>query len=276
MCIADMSLLFIFFIAQKSLFYVSIADTAYVIKCLNLAHGTFETLLISERDVTSLTACSENLVAYRTNDGVIRLYETELKTSRALEIDGKVDFPCLSHDGEWLLFCLENPGLRDDWDVMLYDIHRNTIEQLTDDNDFDSSPSFMFDKETVVFSRGSLKNATLYALDVVSKKISTLVENKKYFDFDPSTSPDNKRIAFSSNRSGNFDLWVLEKDTKRLERVTEDIGLEGKPIWLSDHEIIYEANHPDHWSIWLLNLKSKEKKRLTPKGEKCRYPAVGY
>jgi TolB protein len=263
-------------ILQKSIFFASIDYTNYFVKEMNLKTKKVETILKSEKDITALTVSVEGLIVYRTNDGIIRIYNTETKSHQILEIQGKTSDPQFSPDGKKILYCLEKSEQRDDWDLCLYDFKTNKHIVLNYDEGLDCTPSWGPESKLIYFSTGQRGIMILYLLDIITNEKKKILENEGFYELEPAVSPDGKKLAFSSNRAGDFDIWVFDSKDSIVKRVTEDKGFEGKPVWLSNSEIIYEANHPEHWGIWLIDIKSKEKRLLTPKGEKCRYPAIGY
>ncbi len=271
-----MSIIF-FLVLQNSVFFVSFEDTCSFIKKVNLKTGEVETVVKSEQNITALTVSSKGLIVYRTNDDFVKLYDTKSDSWTTLETRWRAHEPQISRDGERIVFCLEDPTKRDQWDLCLYSFKRNQQQILNSGVELDRTPSFSSDGMTVFFSSGESEILELYSLSIATKEKKKCLAGKKgFYDFEPSVSPDGKKLIFSSNRVGDFDIWLYDLKKEMLERITEEKGFEGKPIWFSNHEIVYEANHPDHWGIWAINIISKVKKLLTPKGEKCRYPAIGY
>jgi Tol biopolymer transport system component len=156
----------------------------------------------------------------------------------------------------------------------LYNFVENQNSTVYDDGHLNRCPIIESDGKGLLLSTSEGGTTGIYSIGLSEKKKEKILETHGYHHFEPSISPDGTKIIFSSTLDGDFDLWIYHLKEKELEQITRDKGFEGRPCWLSNYKVIYEANHPDHWGIWSIDLRTKEKSLITPKGEKCRYPTI--
>jgi len=271
-----MNFLIFLLLIQKSIYYVTIHDSAYTIESMDLHSKSSQPVLSSLHDITAIAACTTGLIAYRTNDGIIKIYDVRYRSERVLVAFTKTNYPIFSPDGIQIAYCQDKPGNQEIRNIMLFDIIKNTTRQLSNDDANDNAPSFLPSAPALIITRSSPGKSLLLLLNVNDGVTNPILANDSFFDYEPAVSPDGLKLAFSSNREGSFDLWIYYLNDYRLERVTQESGCEGRPLWINDQCLVYEANYPDGWGIWQVSIKNKETERLTPIGEKCRFPAVGY
>jgi Tol biopolymer transport system component len=263
-------------VTQNAIGFVSQDDSTSAIKILNCKTNEIKTILRIKNDITKISISDNGLIAFRINEGVIKIYDRNTGSNQTFKTDRRIDDFMLSNNGELIAYCSEKPGIADDWDLELLDLASAICKPLKSDSNADRSPSFDSKNKSVFFSSGRRGIMKLSSINILSGEQKISLENNKYFDTESAISPDGRNIVFSSNREKSFDIWIFNIKKKALNQLTDDYGLEGNPVWLSNTEIIYEANNPDGWRIWQMNLKSKKKTPLTPEGEKCRYPVTCY
>lgn len=84
-------------------------------------------------------------------------------------------------------------------------------------------------------------------------------------DIGMSLSPDKAFVAFASNRNGNFEIYVAASDGVSQTRITNHPNATSTgPVWSVDgHSIVYSSNFGGEWDLYMLNIASRQEKRLT-------------
>ncbi|MCM3709099.1 S9 family peptidase [Sporosarcina luteola] len=123
-----------------------------------------------------------------------------------------------------------------------------------------------------VDSKGNEKQQ-LYIVDVTGSNPEVLMESTDHFHYVGGWSKDGRHLSYSSNRRhpGYFDVFIIDVDTKEVEQVfTCDRNC--VPLgWLDDESIfisIKETNIDS--SVYIVNIRTKEKVRLGPDGALAR------
>lgn len=109
------------------------------------------------------------------------------------------------------------------------------------------------DNEIYLLTRGQIKKLT----------------DNTWDDTYPRWSPDGKKIAFSANRDGNYDIFIMDDIGENILQVTASPQDELDAAWAPDGQSIVfteRVKKPfgDQLSLWIMNLSSKEKRRVIP------------
>lgn len=123
-----------------------------------------------------------------------------------------------------------------------------------------------------VDSKGNEKQQ-LYIVDANGGNPEVLVESLDHFHHVGGWSKDGRYLSYSSNRRhpGSFDVFVIDVDTKEVEEVfTSDINC--VPLgWVDDESIFISVMETNiDRSIFIVNIRTKEKVRLGAEGEVAR------
>src|SRR5438128_592724 len=138
------------------------------------------------------------------------------------------------------------------------------------------SPNFSPDGRTIVFDalRGGVGD--IYTIDLQSKAIVNLTDDK-FSDAAPVYSPDGTYIIYNVRVSGNNKLWRLDVDTKKKTQLTFGTQDETAAQFIDDHTIVFSSTATDPavplepdvarngniYNIWTLDLKSGELRQYT-------------
>jgi len=94
-------------------------------------------------------------------------------------------------------------------------------------------------------------------------------------DADPCWSPDGRKIVFSSRRKEDIEnLWIMNKNGKDKKKLTTKGGIH--PRFSPDGKEIIFISYRDEGSkgdVYILNLETKEERRVTRPGKIRLYPS---
>lgn len=131
------------------------------------------------------------------------------------------------------------------------------------------SPSFSNTGTAMFFHEGDAQSSALMRADTDTRgtilKITRIVDDKAQ-NFHARPSPDGTEIAFDSDREGVRAVFVADADGHHVRRVSGD-GFAAVPSWSPDGRqlafVKAEADKPQVWNLWIVDLGTLELKRLT-------------
>ena len=113
---------------------------------------------------------------------------------------------------------------------------------------------------TAVFHHPSSKTASAAVL-----RITSVVDDQAR-NFHARLSPDGRQIAFDSDRDGVRGVYVADRDGQHVRRVSR-AGFAAIPSWSPDGRTLAfvraEAERPQVWNLWTIDLTSGQERRLT-------------
>ncbi len=113
---------------------------------------------------------------------------------------------------------------------------------------------------TAVFHHPSSKTASAAVL-----RITSVVDDQAR-NFHARLSPDGRQIAFDSDRDGIRGVYVADRDGQHVRRVSR-AGFAAIPSWSPDGRTLAfvraEADRPQVWNLWTIDLTSGQEQRLT-------------
>lgn len=106
-------------------------------------------------------------------------------------------------------------------------------------------PFWSPDATEIVFQSNLTGNWQLYKLNVATKEVKRLTENK-FNDVTPSWSPDGSRILFASDRDGDDEIFVLDINSNEVRQLTHNSSRDIHPNWSPDSKkIIFTADRTE-------------------------------
>ena len=133
----------------------------------------------------------------------------------------------LSPDGKFIVFSAA------DGDLYLIQLASDSVVQLTQTPDQESTPSFSPDGKGIVFAAGTEESSkSLFAMSLVDKQITRLTNAAPHSDRSPRYSPDATHVAFSRSHRyrpysmggwtwDDWDVYVMRIDDREPQRVSE-------------------------------------------------------
>ncbi|MBI5965359.1 MAG: PD40 domain-containing protein [Chloroflexi bacterium] len=144
--------------------------------------------------------------------------------------------PALSPDRTQLAFASDRNGF---WNLYVMDLKSGDVKQVTDSNEYDSSPSWSPDGQWLVFETYINENLEVAIVSVTdpSQKIISLTQDSAS-DHSPVWAPDGRHVAFISTRGGDSDVWLADLDLAGDDRYQNlsntPFASENHPIWNFD------------------------------------------
>jgi hypothetical protein len=153
--------------------------------------------------------------------GIEKMYEIPQPVDQAMQ-------PAYSPDGNTVAFRGVVGGKGD---IFLLKLADGSVTNLTDDEAFDSSPTFSPDGKKIVYSSQSNIYSKLVEVDVADPSKRRQLTFSSGDDEGAAFSADGKRLFFASDRlDGIFDIYGLDLETRELTRLTYVIGAALNPV----------------------------------------------
>ena len=186
--------------------------------------------------------------------------------------------PSWSPDGKWIVFSSNRDGNRDgnraNYEIYVMDNDGNNPQRLTDNEFFDTHPSWSPDGKRIAFM--SRRDGhfigefgltyEIYVMDADGKNTRRLTDNRKS-DSSPSWSPDGKWIVFSADRKGdnvNYEIYVMDNDGGNQRRLTNNRVHDKSPSWSSDGKrIVFSSYRDGNGEIYVMDNDGGNQQKLT-------------
>ena len=211
----------------------------------------------------------------------IYVMEVDGNNQRRLTNNPNFDIgPSWSPDGKRIAFMSDRdehfdiPGGLPNYEIYVMDADGGNQQNLTNDPDNDSVPSWSPDGKRIAFTSDRDGNYEVYLMEVDGNNQRRLTDND-FFDIAPSWSPDGKRIAFMSRRDGHFigeggltyEIYVMDADGGNEQRLTENRKSDSSPSWSPDgKQIAFSSDRKGdgvNYEIYVMDADGGNQRRLT-------------
>lgn len=263
---------------------------------LTTRDGNFEIYLmtIDGKNVTNLTnnksldfwsSWSQDgkyILFYSNRDGNNEIYRMDADGKNQVNISNHPSndyLPCWSPDGNKILFTSDRDHKNREIYVMNND--GSNLVRLTNNDLFEEVPSWSKDGKRILFTRQLVEiadtvkttNGEIFVMDKDGKNEKRLTF-KKGFDSGAKFSPDGKQIAFyGPTEDKNYELYIMNSDGTNLQNLTNDVLEDYSPDWSPDGKwIAYTSGTSNQYDVWVINLKTKAKLRLTNEPKRNETP----
>ena len=123
---------------------------------------------------------------------------------QSLVLPGDDLFPKWSADGTQLLFQSDRNG---NWDIFLYDLHADTLLQLTIDTSNEQHPVWLPNKNQIVFDSDREGVRFLYKMDLATGEKEFLF--KREIECRQASFPPTKRLVYFSGYDRQTEEWAI-------------------------------------------------------------------
>jgi TolB protein len=156
-------------------------------------------------------------------------------------------------------------------EIYVIDLDGENLQNLTNNEAYDGTPIFSPDGAYIAFTSDRTSNAEVYVMNSNGSDPRVITSGQGY-SVVPVFSPDGSKILFSSNRSyripvegGQVDipdttkLWTIDLQTRQLERLTADIGLDMYGSYSPDgEEVVFMSVRDGNPEIYHLTVDGRE------------------
>ncbi|MCI0515655.1 hypothetical protein L0128_20775 [candidate division KSB1 bacterium] len=170
-------------------------------------------------------------------------------------------YPQFDAKGERLVFVSTRGGAPDvpfskQWsNLFLADLKKNTLTQLTTEQNLNGCPCFAANGKEIVFNSNRTGKFHLFRLHLCDLQVEQLTFHEGN-DAAPVYDPVQPRLAFFSDVNGQFDLFWFNFKTKKVQPLTCLAMDEAYPKFAPNGEkMVYQARVNDKFQIFMLDLK---------------------
>ena len=188
-------------------------------------------------------------------------------------------FPSWSPGGERIAFSSNRSeflGISTTDDYEIYVINADgtgVVDQLTDNDTFESRPSWSPDGNQITFYSdrneilgiATTNDYEIYVMDADGSNLRQLTDNDVVVsDTHPSWSPSGDRIAFSSNSDGDFDIWMIDVEDRSLTQLTDNSVSDSYPSWSPDgNRVAFASDSDGDFDIWVIDANGSNLQKMT-------------
>jgi len=138
--------------------------------------------------------------------------------------------PAFSPDSKRVLFAANKDGIVD---IFEYDIEAGTTRNVTQDEFWDTNPTYSPDGSYCVYNRRINGHEKLLKVSLTDAQDKTQLTFGEHDDVQAAYAPDGKRIYFVTDESGIFNFAILDLETRRVNVHTDVVSGIANPIPLA-------------------------------------------
>lgn len=175
---------------------------------------------------------------------------TQITSTRSAE----ENYPCLSRDGQSLVYEKRESGLKE-YQTQIWKRMLRTGEDIQ--LSIGCMPSFSPDGRTIVFVRYTEDGLStcIWTMNSDGSNQTRLTDTSLGTVWHPRFSPDGKQIVFDCYKSqqDNVDLYVIDSNGSAPIQLTINDSYDGQPYWADDGNIYFTSDrggNKKHYQIW--------------------------
>jgi Tol biopolymer transport system component len=157
----------------------------------------------------------------------------------------------------------DNPNWYNIHDLYVYDIESKKEKRLTL-NLRANHPNVSNNGKYIafLFQRDGTTNLGIVDIDGTNFRQLTFYSNGEQV-YNPKFSPDDSKIIFDYSYHHTRDIAIIDFNGGNVEFILKTDYDERNPKFISNEEIIFSSDQTGIFNLYSMNLKTKEKKRLT-------------
>ena len=207
------------------------------------------------------------------NDGSLQIIELGSSKVRKIELDSLSVFDAQwSPSGKQLAYSATTSLQADNAEIWIADIDGQSKQKITNSLAVALTPAWNPKNNSVLYAAGKPgKNQELWEVNPVTGQSEQLTVSHSSA-LDPSVNPQGD-IVYSSDVTGRFNLWLMDA-ARKTEQLTKSTAFDAQPSWSPDStQIVFYRLEGNIRRLWVLNLKTREVRPITPANVASRYPA---
>ncbi|MCB0413524.1 MAG: PD40 domain-containing protein [Bdellovibrionales bacterium] len=150
-------------------------------------------------------------------------------------------------------------------DLFLYELSSGKIWLISHKKGINSGAAFHPNNKDLYFTISKTGTPDIYRMNMSSETTYAITKGPgKAMNVEPDISPDGKLMAFSSDRSGSPMVYVSTIYGANIRRLTFGGRYNASPSWSPDgKKLAFAGFAKDHFDIFIIDVESKQMKRLT-------------
>jgi Tol biopolymer transport system component len=151
-----------------------------------------------------------------------------------------------------------------DSDIWVTDARGEVQTRLTENDRYETGPSFSPSGNRIAFSRQIGGNLDVFVMDADGTDVTRLTSHP-FTDVQPAFSPNGRRIAFASSRDGDYEVYVIGTDGTNLRKLTSRPGNDLDPEFspLGGRIVLTGQVGQDHPKLFLVDADGTNLRRIT-------------
>jgi len=113
--------------------------------------------------------------------------------------------------------------------LWMLDLNTMAAKRITSSPGMDSRPEWSSDGNKLVFVRDDGSDTQIVLLNLTTNNETVLVDEPA-IDLDPFFSPNMELVYYASAANGSIDLWSIDMKTSEKKHITDDRGIQRRPI----------------------------------------------
>lgn len=176
---------------------------------------------------------------------------------------------CYSPDGKKIVFISDRDNLTQD--LYLMNADGSNTKRITFNKTYCESPVWSNDGKQILFTTevksnkdDKSGNGEIVIVQADGSNQQRLTK-RVGFDSGADVSPDGKQVAFyGKSATGKSDIFIMNLDGSDVINVTNDDAEDYSPSWSANGSwLAYTSGSAANYDIWKINVRTKEKVRLT-------------
>ena len=156
-----------------------------------------------------------------------------------------------------------------DWEIFQIDADGRNLTKLTDNQADDKYPLYSPDGKQIAFKSNRTGKWQIFLMDTDGKNQRQLTR-ADFDNYDPAWMPDGEHIAFTSDRGQDERVYLIDLTTGEERLLTEVNFRSGLASFSPDGKYMLFTGNELGWNIYLMDLNTKEIRRITSRGGSCR------
>jgi len=207
------------------------------------------------------------------NDGTLQIIDLKTLGAEKILLDSIGAFDAQwSPSGKQITYSATTSLQADNAEIWVADLSGSSKRKITDSLAVALTPAWNPKKGSILYSTGKPgKNQELWEANPITGQNEQLTISKSSA-LDPSINSQGG-IVYSSDVAGSFNLWLVDAEQKPRQ-LTSTSAFDAQPSWSPDAaKIVFYRLEKNSRRLWVIDLKTRQSRPITPAAVAARYPA---